>query len=176
MISQALAFLCSELRPHLGLEPHAVRPSGRPAVATGPRHAVATLIAVRESPALRQAQALPPARSAPAAAPMPPLELDLLLSFGGSDYAESLDLLAKTIEFFHAHPDWSASTAPDAGANQLPASIERIALHALTLSLEDQHHLWSALGAQQMPSVLYRVTVVAVGQAENDTGPRIGGR
>ena len=164
MISQALSFICAELRPHLGLEPHAIRPSSRPAVATGPRHATATLIAVRESPSLRQSQPPPPTRSEPAPATFPLLELDLLLSFGGSDYGESLDLLAKTIDFLHAHPIWSADTQLGTGAPPLPTSLDRITLHPVALSHEDQHHVWSALGAPYVPSVVYHVTLVPAGE------------
>lgn len=162
MISQVLSFICAELRPHLGLESHAVRPSSRPAVATGPKHATATLVGVHESPALRQSH-VPPQRE-PAAIATPLLELDMLLSFGGSDYGESLDLLAKTIDFLHAHPAWSADTQSAAGARALPPTLDKLTLHAVDISREDQHHLWSALSAPYVPSVVYRVTLVSVGQ------------
>lgn len=162
MISQVLSFICVELRPHLGLESHAVRPSSRPAVATGPKHATATLVGVRESPALRQPQ-MPPHRD-PTAATTPALELDVLLSFGGSDYGESLDLLAKTIDFLHAHPTSSADAQSAASAPALPPTLDKLTLHAVDLSREDQHHLWSALSAPYVPSVVYRVTLVPLGQ------------
>ncbi len=121
------------------------------------------MIAVRESPSLRQTQP-PPTRLETTPAAIPLLELDLLLSFGGSDYGESLDLLAKTIDFLHAHPLWSADTQSGSGAPSLPTSLDRITLHPVALSHEDQHHVWSALGAPYMPSVVYHVTLVPAGE------------
>ncbi|MBK8250122.1 MAG: DUF4255 domain-containing protein [Gemmatimonadetes bacterium] len=108
--------------------------------------------------------AAPPTRSEPAPATIPLLELDLLLSFGGSDYGESLDLLAKTIDFLHAHPIWSADTQLGTGAAPLPTSLDRITLHPVALSHEDQHHVWSALGAPYVASVVYHVALVPAGE------------
>lgn len=160
MITDALRFIAADLRGPLGLDAHSLRLSDRPAMATGPHHALITLVAARESGAHRTAQR-PVTGQAVRDTAASPLELDLLFSFGGSDYTESLELLTRTIAHLSERPVWTSNSPAVDGATPFPASLEQLILHPVALSLEDQHHLWATLGAPHMPSMLYRATVVA---------------
>lgn len=152
MIAAAIHFLRSELLPVLELDAAALRVQGRPATAPGPQLATITVVHVQHAAFHR---ASTPPRSPTAASPLA-LEVDLLLAFGGDDYDKALDLLSRTMAFFHAHATWSAATHGDL----FPASLERFTLQHLGLSSEQEVQLWRVLGADHVPSTVYRMTVV----------------
>lgn len=107
-----------------------------------------------------------------------PLYLNLLLmfaaNFSGSNYVEALKFISATVAFFQGRPVLDHSSSPD-----LDPRIERLVLEIENLALSDLSNLWSILSGKYVPSVLYRVRMVAVdssqisGQVSRIGSPRI---
>lgn len=90
-----------------------------------------------------------------------PLYLNLMLmfaaNFAGSNYVEALKFISGTIAFFQGRPVLDHQNSPD-----LDHRIERLVLEMENLGLSDLSNLWSVLSGKYLPSVLYRVRMVAV--------------
>ncbi len=91
-----------------------------------------------------------------------PLFLNLLVmcaaTFSGQGYPEALRFLSDAIAFFQAHAVFDHQNAPD-----LDARIDRLVLNIENLSSSEMHSLWSIHGGRYLPSVLYRVRLVCLG-------------
>jgi hypothetical protein len=70
-------------------------------------------------------------------------------------YAESLKLLDSTIDFFIENPIFNAASSPN-----FPVELSRISLESINLTIEQICNLWSSIGANYQPSVLYKVRLV----------------
>ncbi|HET7867064.1 MAG TPA: DUF4255 domain-containing protein [Burkholderiaceae bacterium] len=107
-----------------------------------------------------------------------PLYLNLLLmfaaNFAGGNYVEALKFISATVAFFQGRPVLDHASSPE-----LDARIERLVLEIENLALSDLSNLWSILSGKYVPSVLYRVRMVAVdssqisGQVSRVGSPRI---
>ena len=77
--------------------------------------------------------------------------------FSAANYPEALKILSKVVEFFQARPVFDHHNSPslDRGIHKLVIDIEN-------LSLSDQALLWGSLGGRYLPSVLYRIRMVAI--------------
>jgi hypothetical protein len=69
-------------------------------------------------------------------------------------YAESLELLDFTIDFFIENSIFNAASSPN-----FPVELERVRLEPINLTIEQICSLWSSIGAKYQPSVLYRVRI-----------------
>lgn len=69
-------------------------------------------------------------------------------------YAESLELLDFTIDFFIENPIFNEASSPN-----FPVELERVRLEPINLTIEQICSLWSSIGAKYQPSVLYRVRI-----------------
>jgi hypothetical protein len=108
----------------------------------------------------------------------PEVKLNLLLLFtanfqetsGISDnYMEGMRALSNLIGFFQSKSVFTPQNSP--GLHQ---NIEKLSLEMNSLTLEQQNHLWGAIGAKYMPSVLYRMRVLSIQRQEPyTTGPPI---
>ncbi|MEL6204564.1 MAG: DUF4255 domain-containing protein [Pseudomonadota bacterium] len=76
-------------------------------------------------------------------------------------YAAALARLSATIAFLHAAEVMTRQTHPD-----LPEGIERLVFELVSLEQDAQARLWSTLGGGYLPSVLYRVRMVALPTAD----------
>lgn len=102
-----------------------------------------------------------------------PLFLNLYLmvaaNFTGNNYPEALKYLSHTIAFFHSRPVLNHSNSPD-----LDERIEKLVLDIENTSPQAMSNIWGVLGGRYLPSVLYRVRMVAVGGEEiRERVPRI---
>lgn len=79
--------------------------------------------------------------------------------FGAANYAEALKMIAGTIGHFQARPVLDHQNTPE-----LDPRIDRLALDIANLSITELSQLWSILSGKYLPSVLYRVRLVAVDQ------------
>lgn len=90
----------------------------------------------------------------------PPLFLNLYLMFAGhfsgNNYAEALKFLSNTISFFQRNPVLDHQNTPD-----LDSRIEKLALDIENLSVHDLSSLWGVLSGKYLPSILYKVRMVA---------------
>ncbi len=90
----------------------------------------------------------------------PPLYLNLYLivagSFSGKNYPEALKFLSNTISFFQRCPVFDRQNTPD-----LDNRIDKLVLDLQNLDIKDLSTLWGVLSGKYLPSVLYKVRMVA---------------
>jgi len=90
----------------------------------------------------------------------PPIYLNLYVMvaahFGQGNYDEALKFLSATVAFFQGRPVLDHSNSPD-----LDGQIERLVLDVENLSIQDLSNLWGVLSGHYLPSVLYKVRMVA---------------
>lgn len=199
MIDKALGFLVDELNRHFTLrypggEPLAVLEAldaSESAASSIENKLVLSLLGIEKESA---AAAVPsPVRESAAhgapgvaagfsrmAAPLP-LNLNVMLaaSFGGS-YREALKVLSAAIGFFQATPGFTRQSAA-----ALPAGIERLSIEMVSCDIATLSNVWSVLGANYMPSSIYKVRMLtiqqgwmsgfdpAVGGTSTELGPRL---
>jgi Pvc16 N-terminal domain len=87
----------------------------------------------------------------------PLIYLNLLLLFSCADdaYEEALKKMDVVVGFFQANHVFT----PGAGR------VERMTVEMVSLSLEQQNHLWAILGSKQLPALLYKLRLVIVDKA-----------
>ena len=78
-------------------------------------------------------------------------------NFGGKNYVEALKHLSHAIAFFQKQPVFDRHSAPD-----MDRRVDRLVLDIENLSIQDLSNLWGALGGKYLPSVLYKVRMVAI--------------
>ncbi|PSJ18972.1 DUF4255 domain-containing protein [Nitrosomonas supralitoralis] len=84
------------------------------------------------------------------------LYLMMTANFTGNHYSEALKFLSSTISFFQRNYVINRQIAPE-----MDARIEKLILDIENLSIQDLSNLWGALGGKYLPSILYRVRMVA---------------
>jgi len=92
------------------------------------------------------------------------LNLYLLFSANFTIYAEALKHISLVLTFFQSHPAFSPDSSPG-----LDARIEKLIVELQSLSFEQLNQIWAFVGAKQLPSIVYRVRMVAI-QDEAQTG------
>lgn len=104
----------------------------------------------------------------------PPIYLNLLLicaaNFSGASYTEALKFLSGAITFFQGKPVFDHQNA-----SEMDPRLERLALNIENLGYGEMNNLWAIHGGHYLPSVLYRVRMVALdsGQIDRRTVPAI---
>lgn len=84
------------------------------------------------------------------------LYLMMTANFTGNSYPEALKFLSSTISFFRKNHVINHQTAPE-----MDLRIEKLILDIENLSIQDLSNLWGSLGGKYLPSILYRVRMVA---------------
>lgn len=89
-----------------------------------------------------------------------PVYLNLYLMFAahfsGNNYQDALRSISNTINFFQSVPVFNHQNSPD-----LDERIEKLVLDIENLSMHELSTLWGVLSGKYMPSVLYRVRMIA---------------
>ena len=89
-----------------------------------------------------------------------PVYLNLYLmfagNFSGNNYLESLKFISNTISFFQRRPVFDHQNTPD-----LDPRIDKLVLDIANLDIRDLSNLWSVLSSKYLPSILYKVRMVA---------------
>ncbi|MGA1870239.1 MAG: DUF4255 domain-containing protein [bacterium] len=90
----------------------------------------------------------------------PPVNLNLQLMFTAyfNNYSESLKHISYILACFQTKPVFDNDNTPD--MNNLDTS--KLVFELNTLGLEQQHYIWSMIGLRYLPSVIYRVRMLAV--------------
>ena len=83
--------------------------------------------------------------------------LDILFTACFEDYEEGLKFLAATISFFQGFGSLNAANHAD-----LPEGIHKLNFNIETLTYNETHSLWSAMGAKYQPSVIYKVRLISI--------------
>ncbi|MCW9708153.1 DUF4255 domain-containing protein [Fodinibius salsisoli] len=93
----------------------------------------------------------------------PEIQLNLFLLFVArfGKYDEALKAISHVIRFFQSRNVFDRTTYPS-----LDPSLDRLVFDLQTMSFEQMNHLWGALGAKHMPSVLYKVRALIVEDEE----------
>jgi hypothetical protein len=95
-------------------------------------------------------------------------------NFSGGNYSEALKFISSTISFFQRFPVFDHDVTPD-----LDSRIEKLMLEIENLKINELSNLWTLLGGKYLPSVLYKVRMVAfdagdvIGQVPNIRSPAI---
>lgn len=89
----------------------------------------------------------------------PEIKLNLHLLFAGNfqSYDTGLKYLSGVVRFFQAKNVFLQENTP-----AMDPSLEKLIIELFSLDLEQQNHLWGSLGAKYLPSVLYRLRLIAV--------------
>ncbi len=85
------------------------------------------------------------------------LNLYILITPYFDQYDTGLKYLSAVIRFFQGKNVFTPQNTP-----ALDPVIEKLIVDLHTLNFEQQNHLWGALGAKYMPSVLYKVRLIAI--------------
>ena len=85
----------------------------------------------------------------------------------GGGAKESLKAISAVVSFFQARSSFDKQTYPSLDP------IEKLVVNMETLDFETQNHIWGALGAKYLPSVVYKVGVLTIqrGLVEMTTEP-----
>jgi Pvc16 N-terminal domain len=89
------------------------------------------------------------------------LNLHVLAAVNFTDYAEGLRYLSLVLAFFQLHPSFGADDFPS-----LDPRIGSLSADLYSLSYEQLNQVWAFVGGKQLPSVVYRIRVVAVQDEE----------
>ena len=93
----------------------------------------------------------------------PELKLNLTILIGANytKYEDALRQLSWVLTFFQAHPGFTRDRFP-----ALDPRIERFTTELSSLTFDQLNQLWSCNGGRQLPSVVYRLRLVAVQDIE----------
>ena len=80
----------------------------------------------------------------------------LAANFNGANYGEALKFISNAITYFQRQPVFDRQVSPD-----LDTRIEKLVLDIENLNVQDLSNLWGVLGGKYLPSVYYRVRMVA---------------
>jgi hypothetical protein len=113
---------------------------------------VMTLVGLQSGPTVGHFPATIPAAGARVA---PPLHLNVfvmfLANFTGSNYPTGLQMISRTIVYFHQNPVF----APAAG-------VDNVTMEFVNLDLMQANDLMAMLGLKYLPSALYRMRNLAL--------------
>jgi hypothetical protein len=76
-------------------------------------------------------------------------------------YFNCLRLISYVVRFFQSHPVFHHQEFPHLGQE-----VEKLVVELVSPTFEQQNHLWGALGAKYMPSVLYKVRMLVIREEE----------
>lgn len=89
-----------------------------------------------------------------------PVHLNLYIMFSSlfanSNYNEALKYLSEVIFFFQSRPVFER-----AGSPSLPSAIEKLVVEMYHPDYQAKNNLWSTIGAKYIPSVIYKIKMLA---------------
>lgn len=171
MIGESLKFLCEELNAHI----KSIGSSASKATILSPLFDSdgknilgdsllgVSLVNIEEE-RINKAQQREAVTSAGVIQFLPPeirLNLHVLIAANvaadGKNYDQSLKSLSAAISFFQSHRFFAADEYP-----KLPVGVGKLVVELETLDYEFQNHVWGTLGGKLLPSVMYRIRLIAV--------------
>lgn len=86
------------------------------------------------------------------------LNLYLLLSASyAGNYANALKMLGHAMAFFQARQNFDAQTSAD-----FPSGMNQLSMEIVSLSMAELSTLWAVLGANYLPSVVYKLRMITL--------------
>lgn len=103
----------------------------------------------------------------------PPMVLNLyvLFAFKLSTYTKSITKLSDLISFFQTHKWFTFNDISD--VQNFDPPIDRLIFEMYNMNFEQLNHIWSVLGGNHYPSVLYKIRVVKVQRNEHTEASEI---
>lgn len=92
------------------------------------------------------------------------LNLYLLFAFKMNNYNSSISKLSKLIGFFQTNKWFPLPSISD--TQQFTPPLDKIVFELYNMNFEQMNHVWSVLGGNHYPSVVYKVRVVKVQRNE----------
>ncbi|NRB42176.1 MAG: DUF4255 domain-containing protein [Pseudomonadales bacterium] len=96
------------------------------------------------------------------------LNLSILFVSRYKDYRQSLNRLSQVIQYFQSHRVFNQDDQ-----SGLPVGVDRLILEMTTLPFAQQNEVWSSLRSAYLPSVLYKVGVLALVAEPKESIPLI---
>lgn len=91
----------------------------------------------------------------------PPFNLNLYVLFSAyyapKSYIGALRALSLTIGFFQGKQVFTPTNTPG-----MPDAINKIIVEMVNVDMKDLSNFWTAIGAKQMPSVLFKIKMVSI--------------
>jgi Pvc16 N-terminal domain len=91
----------------------------------------------------------------------PPFNLNLYVLFSAyyapTNYVGALRTLSLAIGFFQGKQVFTPANTPG-----MPATVDKIIAEMVNVDMKDLSNFWTALGAKQMPSVLFKIKMVSI--------------
>lgn len=92
-----------------------------------------------------------------------PVYLNLYLLFSANytakNYLEALKMLSAAIAILQSNQSFDITNNPD-----LDLSIRRLTLEIHNVPINELSHIWSGIGAKYVPSIIYKVRMIAIQQ------------
>lgn len=88
------------------------------------------------------------------------INLDVLFAAQFKQYPQALKFLSRVLTFFQAHPKFTSSDWPALDP------IETLVPELRSLGFEQLNQLWAFIGGKYLPSVVYRIRLVTLQDAE----------
>jgi hypothetical protein len=85
------------------------------------------------------------------------MSLEVLFAANFINYNESLKFISATLSFFQNNLIFQKTNY-----SSLPKHIDKLELELINLSPEDTNYIWNTLGVKYMPSLIYKIKIVAV--------------
>lgn len=103
----------------------------------------------------------------------PPMVLNLyiLFAFKLENYSTSITKLSQLIGFFQANKWFTFNNITD--TQEFNPPIDRLIFEMHNVNFEQLNHIWSVLGGNHYPSVLYKIRVVKVQRNEHIEAPEV---
>ena len=79
----------------------------------------------------------------------------------GKAYLTSAALLSGVIRFFQSKSVFDHHNTPG-----LDPGLQKLVIELYTLGFEAQNHLWASMGANYLPSILYKVRLISIQEAQ----------
>jgi hypothetical protein len=89
------------------------------------------------------------------------INLYLLIAAHFKKYNTGLEFLSGVIRFFQSKSVFTHQNTP-----ALDKAIQKLIVELYTLNFEQQNHLWGALGAKYLPSVMYKIRLLSVQESQ----------
>lgn len=92
----------------------------------------------------------------------PPLNLNLYLLVAAqfSNYDQALLMLSSAIGFFQGKQVFTSQNTPT-----FPRELEKLTVEIVNVKLEELSHLWGAIGAKYVPSIIYKIRMLTIQEA-----------
>ena len=89
------------------------------------------------------------------------LNLYVIIAANFGDYKTGLAFLSGVVRCFQSSNVFTHQNVPE-----MDTAIERLTVDLHSLSFEQQNHLWGAIGAKYIPSVMYKIRLVTIQEAQ----------